>query len=416
MKKTRQELEQYLTKHCNKISLKQDKINEIVNVLMEEHQIPASITTDMISRGKLAGQDISVLFCLLKAIGVQNKTREIIDEFFMPVEIQTYSNTKFEKQKIKFPIIIPCIQVAEDQWIGATDTKFFMDLRRAQMISYNENAQRVLTRVTKANGEESYKITIVEETVTGICERLDRKEYIPTPITLNIPQEDDDAKFFYDEEQKSLVIRSLSAFDISDGYHRYVAMGRKYDENKDFNYPWELRIINFPETKARHFVFQEDQKTKMTKLNSDSMDSYNAGNIVVTRLNDDMNFDFYHQINNTNGKINFAQFAQIVNWFYFQANKKVDNAEIRRVQNELKTKFNTLFGQNDEYLNKKIEYKKLVVIMYVLCNVPEEELWDNIINKMVEKIGNIDNRKLQVSKGITKPLINDLEVLLEEVR
>ena len=223
-------------------------------------------------------------------------------------------------------------------------------------------------------------------------------------------------KFFYDEEQKALVIRSLSAFDISDGYHRYVAMGRKYDENKDFNYPWELRIINFPETKARHFVFQEDQKTKMTKLNSDSMDSYNAGNIVVTRLNDDMNFDFYHQINNTDGKINFAQFAQIVNWFYFQANKKVDNAEIRRVQNELKTKFNTLFGQNDEYLNKKIEYKKLVVIMYVLCNVPEEELWDNIINKMAEKIGNIDNRKLQVSKGITKPLINDLEVLLEEVR
>ena len=178
MKKTRQELEQYLTKHCNKISLKQDKINEIVNVLMEEHQIPASITTDMISRGKLAGQDISVLFCLLKAIGVQNKTREIIDEFFMPVEIQTYSNTKFEKQKIKFPIIIPCIQVAEDQWIGATDTKFFMDLRRAQMINYNENAQRVLTRVTKANGEESYKITIVEETVTGICERLDRKVFL----------------------------------------------------------------------------------------------------------------------------------------------------------------------------------------------------------------------------------------------
>ena len=203
MKKTRQELEQYLTKRCNRISLKQDRINEIVNMLMEEYDIPASVTTDMISRGKLAGQDISILFCLLKAIGIQDKTKDIVDEFFMPIEVQTYSNTKFEKQKIKFPIIIPCIQVASDQWIGATDTKFFMDLRRAQMINYNENAQRVLTKVTKANGEESYKITIVEETVAGICERLDRNEYIPTPITLNIPQEDDDANFYYDEERKA---------------------------------------------------------------------------------------------------------------------------------------------------------------------------------------------------------------------
>ena len=95
MKKTRQELEQYLTKRCNKISLRQDKINEIVTMLIEEYNIPASVTTDMISRGKLSGQDISILFCLLKAIGIQDKTKDIVDEFFMPVEIQTYSNTKF---------------------------------------------------------------------------------------------------------------------------------------------------------------------------------------------------------------------------------------------------------------------------------------------------------------------------------
>lgn len=416
MKKTRQELEQYLTKRCNKISLKQDKINEIVNLLMEEYQIPASVTTDMISRGKLAGHDISILFCLLKAIGIQDKTKEIVDEFFMPVEIQTYSNTKFEQKKIKFPIIIPCIQVASDQWIGATDTQFFMDLRRAQLINYNENAQRVLTKVTNSNGEESYKITIVEETVSGICDRLDRNEYIPTPITLNIPQEDDDANFYYDEERKALVIRSLSAFDISDGYHRYVAMGRKSDENKNFNYPWELRIINFTEAKARHFVFQEDQKTKMTKLNSDSMDSYNAGNIVATRLNDDMNFDFYHQINNTDGKINFAQFAQIINGFYFATDKKADNSEIRKVQNELKTKLTTLVEHNEAFLENKFDYKTLLVTLYVLCNVPEEDSWDEIIKKMMFGIKKIDTRKLQLSKGITKPLLNDLSELLEEVR
>lgn len=416
MKKTRQELEQYLTRRCNRISLKQDKINDIVNMLMEEYDIPASVTTDMISRGKLSGQDISVLFCLLKAIGVQDKTKNIIDEFFMPIEIQTYSNTKFEKQKIKFPIIIPCIQVAADQWIGATDTKFFMDLRRAQMINYNENAQRVLTKVTKANGEESYKITIVEETVSGICDRLDRNEYIPTPITLNIPQEDDDANFYYDEERKALVIRSLAAFDISDGYHRYVAMGRKSDENKDFNYPWELRIINFTEAKARHFVFQEDQKTKMTKLNSDSMDSYNAGNIVATRLNDDMNFDFYHQINNTDGKINFAQFAQIINGLYFISDKKADNSEIRKVQNELKTKLTLLVERNESFLENKFDYKTLLATMYVLCNVPDEDSWDEIISHMIVGINKVDSRKLHMSKGITKPLLNDLAELLEEVR
>ena len=291
-----------------------------------------------------------------------------------------------------------------------------MDLRRAQMINYNENAQRVLTKVNKANGEESYKITIVEETVSGICDRLDRNEYIPTPITLNIPQEDDDANFYYDEERKALVIRSLVAFDISDGYHRYVAMGRKSDENKDFNYPWELRVINFPEAKARHFVFQEDQKTKMTKLNSDSMDSYNAGNIVATRLNDDMNFDFYHQINNTDGKINFAQFAQIVNGLYFTSDKKADNSEIRKVQNELKTKFTSLVERNEYFLENKFDYRTLLATIYVLCNVEDEDSWDGIISQMITGLNKIDSRKLHMSKGITKPLLNDLAELLEEVQ
>ena len=71
------------------------------------------------------------------------------EEFYSDLEINQYLTEKLEVDTVKFPIRLKCLQVSDDQWIGAADTNFFMKLRRAQLIRYNANAQRVMKRIIK---------------------------------------------------------------------------------------------------------------------------------------------------------------------------------------------------------------------------------------------------------------------------
>ena len=83
--------------------------------------------------------------------------------------------------------------------------------------------------------------------VSEIAYAYEHNEFIPNTLTFNIPMETN-FDFYYDEDSCTLIINSLPYFDISDGYHRYVAMCRERDVNPSFNIPWELRIINFSDS------------------------------------------------------------------------------------------------------------------------------------------------------------------------
>lgn len=415
MRKDRRELEKYLLSKCEKIAEYPEQYGQIRTELLKKYNIPTGMTMDMIARGKIEEQTEYVLFCLLDGIKDITKDKNILEEFFMPVEIEKYSKTKMEKGKIKFPIVIKCIQTTDDQWIGATDTNFFMALRAEQKINYNENTQRTLTRIITQNGEY-YKITVDEGTVKGIRGSLQRREYIPTPITLNIPLETN-SDFYYDSEQNALIINSLEYFDICDGYHRYVAMCREKDSNINFNCRWELRIINFTEDKARQFIYQEDQKTKMKKIDSDAMNMFNLANRITKNLNEDISFNLFGEINNVGGKISYSEFSKIIEELYIKgANSNNDNAFGMKIKNELKNKFNYLTEVSEEYLTKKYSYTDLVVVLYVFKKTEELSVMDRHIKAMLQGIITINKRKFTSTKAIGQSLLNDLDILYEEVK
>ena len=407
MLKNRSELEIFLRKKCESIVFDVEECEMVRDYMFDKYNVSTGTTMDMIARGIIGHQSEFVLFCLLDGIDyVYNKNYK--KEFFTDIEINQYSTEKVEQDGIKFPIRIKCVQVDECQWIGATDTKFFMTLRKAQLVKYNANAQRVMKRIIK-NESVTFKIVPNKLAISSIRKLMQSKMYIPTTITLNIPY-DSDAKFYYDEKSNELVIEELEAFDISDGYHRFLAMCEENDENVKFNYPMEIRIINFTDEKTRQFIYQEDQKTKMAKSSSDAMNINRHSNNVLDRLNEMPTFELKGLIGLNEGIINYASLSNVIEYFYFKEKKTYTSLDVRNARDDIKEKLNMLVEYNNKCLSKGWTMIEMVLIFYVFsiendlpkaCKIIDEAINNNVLKDVV-------------CKKLTKPLLNTIHQKLEE--
>lgn len=403
MLKDKSELEKFLEKQCERIVFNAELCTTVREYMYEKYSVPTGTTMDMIARSILGSQTEFVLFCLLDGIDYVNETN-FKKEFFTELEINRFSTEKFETESIKFPIRIKCVQVSSDQWIGATNTKFFMQLRKAQLVKYNANAQRVMKRIIK--GESIlFKLVPNKVAIKAIRALMQKGMYIPTTITLNIPY-DSDANFYYDEKGMELVIRDIETFDISDGYHRFLAMCEESDSNNKFNYPMEIRIINFTDEKTRQFIFQEDQKTKMAKGNSDAMNMNRPSNNVIDKLNEMSTFEFKGQIGLNEGSINYAALSNIIEYFYFPVKKEYSNVDIRNARDDIKEKLNSLAEYNEKYITKILGIKELALIFYVFHKENDLEKACKIIDDAFDRdiLKDIKN-----SIRISKPLFNTID-------
>lgn len=382
-------LASYLRKKCDSIVFNKEACEQICNDAYEQHNIATGTMMDLIAdRTVLKDASDFLLFVLTREIDKIDKT-DITSEFFTEIEIKGYSKQKVEEENV-FPIKIKCIKVTTDQYIGATNTDFLLSLRKAQLINYNENAQRTMQRVVR--GENTYyKITLNAKAVKAIENSLDTNTFIPNTITLNIP-EDVSSEYYYDEDSSTLVINSLEHFDISDGYHRLIAIYREKDRNPDFTYPVELRIVTFSDDKVKQFIFQEDQKTKMSKVDSNSMNMSNQANIVTERLSRDTDFDFVGKIQRNGGQINFGDLATLIDYFYFKDNKGkknfLDTKSIIVAKNEVKEGLNAYAELDVANLDKQYSFEDLAIILYGIKN--KKSATD--INSAIQKKSTLDGR------------------------
>ena len=382
MIRTKEELANKIRPLCERVLFDKEKSNNTLYAMQTSFNIPTGMTMDLLT-GRINLEDANefILFALCNCLDKELEKKNT-NKYFTSIEIEGYSKSKYHEETIKFPIEIKCVPVTADQWVGSVDVDFIMKLRRAQLINYNANAQRTLQKVVK--GERSYyKITLNKDAINKIIESMDNGNYIPNTITLNMPET---ADFSYDDSKCVLSIKTLDHFDISDGYHRYIAMGQLKDKNPDFNYPMELRIVMFSEDKVKQFIYQEDQKTKMKKIDSDSMNMNAPENLVVERLNRDVMFNLKNKIARNNGSINYGELAAIIKYFYFKG-QGVDKS-IRRiieVESEIRDKFNKLTETYPSLLDKDYSFAELMIILYTFDNV-------SIVDYNPERTFNLLNR------------------------
>ena len=381
---------------CLRIAQDAEKVQEISEKLFLESGIPMRITADVLTGRKSSnGLNRFILYKLFRNVSANRP-----ELYFTEPEIKEFDNMRFEVGKVKFPLRIPALKVADDQYISSFSSKDLMGLRDAQLINYNKNTQRSVTLKTTNSGEMVFSITLDKAAVASIEASFADGSYIPTTITLNIPE---DADFIYDEKEKALVIRELKNFDIIDGYHRYIALSNRHNVDQDFNYPMELRIVCFPEYKARQFIYQEDQKTKMTAIDSKAYNQNDPGNIVCTKLNTDPTSNICGLISKEK-LIDPALCGLIISQLFFD--RRASRADIIRATREIRDKFNQLTENDSKYLEERYTAQRLAAVLYAFAKGKEDKL------RQLEEVANTFTKSRLINKyGISRKTINSFDAV-----
>lgn len=375
MKGSRETLSKLLTKRYERIISNKKEVRRSIDY-MTDIGFPVIEVTDVIQLRKQA-QDCSdrMLYYLLKSAD-----SNLIGDYFTQKEIKEYETTKYKPVRFSLPIKWNMVEVVEGtQWIGKITVKELMKLRDAQLINYNERTQRTLKRVENKDFEY-YQIYLNRNAVEEIEKSFSEDQYIPNTITLNLPEE---SEFNYSEG--ILTIKEMEHFDIIDGYHRYIAMSNIYNRNSSFDYPMELRVVCFNEETAKQFIWQEDQKTKMRKMDSDSFNQNSPANQVINLIN--QHGMFRNVIGRNNSPIDQGLVSQLINKIWFNTTKKISRKDIIQVKDYIIQHLMMLLQNDPNIFERKWSYE-FTVTTFVLMSSDDicEATFLDDINKTLNTI------------------------------
>lgn len=405
--KSRDELNVYLERELAKLNTRKQK-QRFYDGMLTRFNIPTDISEGMATfRKHIAEFTTFEAFC---ALFVLNKGK--LSNYFTEKEINLLSEEKFETETINMPIEIPdLVRITDDQFCGRTSLQWIMKLKRAGLINYDPNEQRALKRI-KYGKTEIWRPWVSTKNVREIRESMLSGMYIPDPITLNMPEGSS-----YHYENGVLTVDSLAngMFNLDDGYHRYLAMSQIYDFDKGFDYPMEIRFVGFDNAKANRFIFQQDQKTPMKKIISDSYDPNSAANRIVQKLNEDPMFNLQGKISRNNAIIDGPTLAKVIAQFY-PYNKQTDtNIYVVDTKRELAKKFNAISDADDRYMTQKYSVRDLIIILYVFSTSIEPKDYLDTIYYLGKKTETEDKMFALTQAGkVRRVAINLLDKLIEE--
>ena len=363
LKETKELLNEAIIECCSRNIADKNWLKNKAKRLQDKYGFPADVASDILSlREDLNKRNDFILFCILDTID-----SEKLSDYFTPIEISGFKKEKYLEDKINFPLKYDMVEIAPDQWIGKISIEELMKLRDSQMIRYNENAQRSLKRIVRGD-TEYYKIALNRKAVLGIQDLLLHNTFIPNTLTLNMPE---DAIYTYSNGK--LIIKEMTVFDILDGYHRYIAISNLWNLGQKIELSMELRIVQFTEERARQFIWQEDQKTKMKKIDSEAFNQVSEANKIVQRLN--TGGSFAGKINQNNYIIHSGYLGKIIHLLWFTGQDKVDSSKTMEIRKEIQDYLDYIADNNPELLIKTWDFMFLTVIMVeIYNNCPQKDI------------------------------------------
>lgn len=376
-----------LCKKLNKLIMQsvkdKSKIASNTGMLNTQFDIPSDIANDILTlRTEIQCVDDFILFCITNIF-----CADAISKYFDKEEIKNFSKSKYTKNTIEFPIQWNMIEIEPDhQWVGKISVKEIMQLRDAHLVNYNPNTQRTM-RIIRTETGDIWLPFINKTAVEAIADSYRKGNFIPNAITLNLTEDLDNADFEYDPRNNTLVIKEIKFFDILDGYHRYIAMSNVYNEDPSFDYTMELRIVVFSEEKARQFIYQEDQKTKMKKIDSESYNQNNYANQVIRMLNTETSV-FQGIMSSSQYIINPSLMAQVFNntLFFGSRKKNPTRKELMLIKNDIADKLNQLFKENNDIFDKRWDNKYTIVMSVLLSECKNIDNYCEACNKVIDKL------------------------------
>ena len=364
---------------------------ELYNKLADKFNMSSSRADEMITLKRDIREFTPFeLFCAVYFLDNSSLQR-----FYTQDEIESFSEEKFVNETIEFPIKFSCMsQVTDTQWIGSITLQRLMQLKRSRLINYEEGEQRALTR-TRLGKTEIYRPYVNRKAVAAIKRSMELGEYIPDPITLNMPE---GSEYFFEDGELSVYSLPKGMFNLDDGYHRYIAMSQIYDFNPDFDYPMELRIVNFSKSKANVFIWQQDQKTLMRRIVSDTYNKNATQSKISQRLNQATDCNIQGMIGINGAAINEGIFNALIAHFFIPKDlrKEDEMKTIIMVTNELKEKFNEVTSQNEIFLNHYTN-ELLFATIYIFSTDTPRDKYAKTILEIVGKLSEEEKKMMTVT-------------------
>lgn len=418
MKTSRDSLESCLLKYISGELTDSNRAKSLTDYVKDKYNYPlvriSDILTKRMSLSELSDFDLFVVYSGIVAISKSGNRK--VNTYFTDDEVEFYSNQKFKsKPKLDFPLKFKMIEVADDQWIGKTTARELVELRNGGIIRYNANIQRTMRRGIHGKSEE-YRIMENKSATHSIRESMQNDTFISNTITLNIP-DDETSSFAYNPETMLLTIKKANSLDIIDGFHRLIALEQASNIDPDFDYVMELRITNYSESKGQRFVYQEDQKTKMSKVDSDSFNIEDEAVKTAKRLNDDDLFILQGKISRNEGLISLGEMAAIIKKIYFQGlNKTESRVKSISLTKQLRSEFNALAEYDPKYAIERYDFARLAIILTAFDWFQKNDIAEQNQGKLIDHaLKNIDDQlKTRLGrKVLTGPTIKYIYGILE---
>lgn len=362
MKKSREEL----NKHLEQMIVKYVSDYDIQAKLMEEcykrYDYPF-FRTQTILKMEASSAELSdiEIFYVLDCLQAINKYAKIkLEDYFTDIEIREYSKIKYRSNKVNFPLKISMKQVNDNQWIGTISAQELVKWR-GSILKYNKNIQRRLTTVIRGN--QSYeKVTLNISAVNSMVELFKNNKFIPNAITLNIDA--DTTQFYYDKDKELLVIEETDRLDITDGYHRLVALSKVIEEDPGFDYTMELRITCFSEEVASQFIWQEEQKTSLPKKMVKSYNMDDVANKITKRINESSSCNLSGNIMR-GGLVEFSIFSEMIDHCFIKLLSDKDKATaIATLPKDIIACINAITESEPQLITKKFKSIEVYALVY----------------------------------------------------
>ena len=408
--KSREELNVHAEKLFRTLTKKADR-RKLYSDVQKQFGIPISVVESMITfRRDVAEFTTFEVFAVVYFLD-----GKCLKRYFSEDEIAYLSTQKVTQDTISLPVTFEnMVQVSSDQWIGKITVHELMQLKKARLINYEEGEQRAFQKM-RSGGIELYKPFVSKKNVREIKAAMENGTYIPDPITLNMP---DGSEFSFENNTVTVYSLPKGMFNLDDGYHRYIAMSQIYDFDETFDYPMELRLVNFSNAKANSFIFQQDQKTPMKKIVSDSYNVNAIPNKIVQRINQDPMCNIQGMIGRNDAKINDAILGKVIAYFFVGRGikREEENSLVIRVKNKLVADFNALTEQDERFLGKYDE-QLLVTTLFVFASCAPKEKYAEIITSIYDSLTSEDRAVMRVSTTgtVRRKAINILQQKLKGV-
>lgn len=361
MLKERKELDEKLQRIIKNKSVDKNEINRLIQSMIVSGVSEKNSGEIMLLIKPLDNYDDRTIY---KLSSLLVPTKEV-NSYFTPKEIKEYGKTTKTIGKNVFPMRMKMVQIDDRQFVGKITVEELMKLRDLQLLNYNENAQRPMKAKEFNNGVILVPM-LNPKAIKEIKESYLNKTYIPNTLTLNIPT---DETFEYDETENELIIYQLEHFDILDGYHRFRAISDIYNLDSTFDYPMELRVVSFSDEEARQFIYQEDQKTKMRKIDSESFNQNSYSNQLIQELN---KFSTILKGKfNANECIDPALAGRILNVSFLFGTNKITRKDIVELRNYIEQAFREYESQDMELLEHKWSPMFTVSFFYAMWKSKE---------------------------------------------